>query len=372
MKKTYTVISFGNYETKILISNFIDGEIYPIYKKSFLTKNCYDNSKLIDKDLLLKILEDNFKKIPIDVRKTKIIFNLPVKKLEIQDYISNEFIIRDNFTKNKWLKIWNSSKKNNFKKSLIEIDSKCYSSLINSQETWPIPFDKYIEKFSFRSKHYFIETSIINSYLEIAKKLLISVNSIVCDSLVMNKLFSNPNKRYKLLLNVGHAESSFELYDNYVLIRQETIGFGIKNLTSKICEFASIDEQTSIELLKIYRDLAPIDKDLPLVNHFKEKFMDYSQTKINDISAIIVKWLEKLISRINGHISTLNEKSIEIDEIYIYSSTNIFKTWVDYIKKELYKFVNIICLESNFIGVDESKFISLVASMIYFHQEINN
>lgn len=372
MRKTYTVISFGNYETKILISNFIDGEIYPIYKKSFLTKNCYDNSKLIDRDLLFKILEDNIRKIPINIRETKIIFNLPIKKLQIHDFISNEFIIRDNLTKNKWLKIWNSTKKNNNKKSLMEIDAKCYSSFINSEERWPIPFNDYVEKFSFKSKHYLIETSTVNSYLDLAKKLSINVNSIVCDSLVMNKLFSNPNKRYKLLLNIGHAESSFELYDNYVLMNQETIGFGIKNLTSKICEFASIDEHTSIELLKIYRDLAPIDKDLPLVNHFKEKFMDYSQTKINDISAIIVKWLEKLISRINSHINLLNEKNIEIDEIYIYSSTNIFKTWVDYIKKELYKFVNIICLESNFIGVEESKFISLVASMIYFHQEINN
>lgn len=372
MQNTYTVISFGNYETKILICNFIEDKIYPVYKKSFLTKSCYKNSEIIDKELLVKTLVDEFKKIPININKTKIIFNLPIKKLNIVENHTSDIVINSTLTQKRWNYILNHNIESKSNSKQIELDYKCFSTIADgSTKCWPAPINKPVEKIRCLTKHYLVDRLIIKEYLSIAKELKINLSLLTCDSLIMNHLFSNPERRFKVLLNIGHGESSFELYDNSVLIHQATIKFAIKDLTSKICEFANIDEVTSIELLKKYRDLVPIDMDLPLVNHFKEKYLDYSQTKIADINALIKLWMKKLISYINEYMEKSLSGRIDVSEIYIYSSTNFFKTWTNYIKKNLNKFADIICLEPNYIGIDESKFISLVTTMIHFQKESN-
>ncbi|WP_412032145.1 hypothetical protein [Malacoplasma muris] len=369
MFKTYAVISFGNYETKILISNFINGKIFPVYKSSFLTKNCFSNSVIVDKELLTKILSDQIKRIPISLDKTILIFNLPIKKLNIKDNVSNEIIFKNTLTHKKWDEILKNTMVNKSSKKLLELYSKCFLVRINSNNYWPIPFNKYVEKISYTSRHYLVDRDNMEEYFKIANELKLNVKLFSCDSLVISHLFGNFERKRKLLLNIGHSETSFELYDNMILTYQMTCPFGIKNLTSTICESANIDEITSIELLKIYRNLSPIDNDLPLVNHFKERFLDYSQTKINDISALITSWIIKLINHINSHIKFFLEKKIEIDEIYIYSSTNIFNSWIEFIKKRLVKFSDVICLESKYIGVSESKFLSLIATMLHFDKE---
>lgn len=369
MIQTYTVISFGNYETKILISNFIDGKIFPVYKKSFLTKNCFENSTILDRELLTKILTEQLKKIPIDIDKTTLIFNLPIKKLTIKNNESLETVFNSNLTPSKWNDFLKKTLANKSNDKLIELHSQCFEVRINSQKFWPIPFNKYVEKLSYVSRHYLVVKHYLEEYFKIAKTLKLNVKLYTCDSLVISNLFKNFERKRKLLLNIGHSETSFELYDNMILSFQTTSQFGIKNLTSTICEEANIDEATAIELLKIYKDLAPIDSDLPLVNHFKEKFLDYSQTKINNISSLICEWIVKLINYINKLISFFSSKNVDIDEIYIYSSTNIFNTWIDSIKSKLIKYSDVICLESNFFGINESKYLSLIATMLYFDKE---
>lgn len=372
MKEIYTIISFGNYETKILISHFINGRIYPVYKTSFLSKNCYNKSKIIDEETLLKIFKDELKKIPINIEKTNVIFNLPIKKLIIKDYKSLSFKINSVLTRQMWNEIFYLTNKENVNEEKVLLDAKCYKIFYNNNWSKNIPYGKTIEKMNFESKQYFIKQNDLSCYEKIANKLDLKVKAYLCDSLVMNKLFGHKNKPFKLLINVGHLESMFELYENSILLSQDSILFGIKNLTSVICKNVNIDESIAVDLLNIYRDLANIDEEIPLVNHFKEKFLNYSQTKIKDISEMINKWILNLVSHIENQVHDYLNNGIVIDDIYIYSSSTFFKTWMNNIKDLLSFSANIICLESNFIGISESKYISLIATAIHFKMGNNN
>lgn len=366
MKKIYTVISLGNYESKILSCTFIENQMFPIYVKSFLTKNCLDDSRIIDKEMLTKVLIKEISNIPIDINDSKIIVNIPIKNIKIKHYLSSEYIVTADFTEKFWKdfldKFIFESKEHDF----VEIDKKFLLWNIEGKEFLSPPYGEKINNFSFKMKSYLVEKSIMNEYLDLFKEIFINIDAIVCDSLVMHQLFQRKDRRFKVLLNIGHLVSSLETYDNSVLIGQKKINFGIRDLTLKISKIANIDEVKSIEILKIYKDLAPVNKELPLVNHFKEKYLEYTQTKIQDISELIIKWLKDLISHINSYLKFLYSQSFDVDEIYIYSSTNILGTWTNYIKPRLLKFLDLICLESDVFGINESKFLSLIASVIHY------
>lgn len=372
MKDVFTVISFGNFETKILVLNLLKGKIYPIYKSSFMTKTCFDKSIIVDIETLQKILSEEIGKMPININKTKIIFNIPIKKLILKDYISDEYAIKSVLTTGYWDKIQKTQRDYYHEKNLLLLDSKPYLYIVNKERMDTLPFGKEIQTLSYRSKHYLVNKNQMLDYYEIADNLKLKISSYLCDSLIMNKLFKNNRNKFKLLINVGHYETSFDLYDEFSLLKQNGELFGIRNLTSKISNEANIDELTAIDLLKIYKDMISIDSELPLINHFKEKFLDYSQTKIKHISAWIKKWLKDFAFYTNNQINEYSNRNIQLEDIYIYSSTNIFKTWIDYINSELKQNYNIVCLESNLIGIEESKFISLIATIIHYKKEINN
>ena len=92
-------------------------------------------------------------------------------------------------------------------------------------------------------------------------------------------------KKCSLLLDLYFI--LLEFFRNSILFQQIKIPFGIKDLTSKICDSANIPEDVAINLLKIYRDVSKVDVNLPLINHFKQRFSDYTQTLICDINKFI-------------------------------------------------------------------------------------
>lgn len=369
MKNIYTVISLGNYESKILSCTFIDNKMFPIYVTSFLTKNCLDNSRIIDKEMLINILNDEIKKMPVNITDTKLIINIPIKNIKIKHFLSSEYVISTEFNDAFWKDFLNKFVFETKEHDYVEIDKKFLLWNIEGKEYLAPPYGEKINNFSFKMKSYLVEKEVMNEYIDLFKDIYLNVDSIVCDSLVMHELFKRKDRRYKVLLNIGHLVSSLETYDNMVLIGQKTINFGIRDLTLQISKIANVNEEKAIEILKIYKDLAPVNKELPLVNHFKEKYLEYSQTTIEDISQLIIKWLKDLINHINSYFKFLYSQSFDADEIYIYSSTNVLGTWINYIKPRLLKYLDLICLESEVFGINESKFLSLIASAIQYRNQ---
>lgn len=370
MKENFTVISFGNYETKILICSFIEENLYPIYKKTFITKNCFQESEIIDEELLIDILNKEFKQIPINLKFTNLILNIPIKSLDIINSCKDGIPVNKNFTRESLLELYDNFGKINISSDKVELDKKIISWKINSKPSQFIPKDlpENISTFGWDINTYLCKKSTIDKYKSIfINNFALEPKIITCDSLVMNQLFFNKERKSKVLVNIGHLKSSFERYENEVLIDQTSYDFGIRYLTSEIGKMASIDEIKSIELLKIYKNISAFDKNLALINHFKEKYLNYSQTTIKDIENLIFYWIKHLISLLNYYLKKSSNDFLGVDEIYIYSSMNILDSWFDYMRNNLEKRVDIFSIEPNVFSIRESKFCSLIASIWHYY-----
>lgn len=372
MFNTYTVVSFGNYETKILICTFVNNKIFPIYKTSFLTNNCFQDSVIIDEDLLIKILQKEFIKMPIDLSSTNLILNIPLKNLDIiTNKVSEMPIAKRDVEKEEIINLIKLTD-SNIPEDRLELDKKVIYWKINGNEVSDLNNLDNVETISWKINTYYAPKQVVNKYLEVMKNFKKNIVCITCDSLVMNQLFKNPERKHKVLINIGHLKSSFDRYENGVLIDQKSIDFGIRHLTVEIGKKAMVDEIKSIEMLKIYKDLAVVNEDLALINHFKEKFLDYSQVKISDIDKLISVWMNQLTSIMNFYLKEKEMDILGVDEIYFHSSMNIMDRWFKYVRNLLDKRSDIFSIEPTVFSIHETKYSSLVASILYFHKQQKN
>lgn len=374
MKENFTVISFGNYETKILICTFIEENLFPIYKKSFLTKNCFQESEIIDEELLIETLDKEFKKIPISLKSTNLILNIPLKNLEIVNSCKEAVPVSSNITKEGLIDLVENFGQKNISSEKTELDKKIINWKMNNKSYSYFPnINGNITSFGWNINTYLVKKSVVEKYKHIFEEYFnLEPKMITCDSLVMNQLFLNKERKSKILINIGHLKSSFERYENGVLVNQTSYDFGIRHLTSEIGKIGSIDEEKSIELLKIYKSISSFNKNLALINHFKEKYMSYSQTTIQDIKKQIFIWIKNLIYFLNYYTQKSKLDFLGVDEIYIFSSMNILDSWFPYIRENLEKRADIFSIKSNVFSIKESKYCSLIASIMhYINTKIN-
>ena len=147
MKNTYTVISFGNYETKILVCNYINNKLFPVYKTSFLTNNCIDNSVVTDTELLSEIINNYIKEMPIPIEETRVIFNIPVKSIVIKNHNTDEMLINGNLNSALWDKITKNIGPFVQYENKKEFNRKFYRWQADGVEYFEPPIDKKIKTF---------------------------------------------------------------------------------------------------------------------------------------------------------------------------------------------------------------------------------
>lgn len=374
MRENYTVISFGNYETKILIGTFIENQLFPIYKKSFLTKNCFQESEIMDEELLIETLKKEFQLMPIMLKNTNLILNIPLKSLDIINSSKDSVPVPNNVTKKMLIELIENFGHQNTPSDKIELDKKVINWKINGKSFSYLPnLPENISTFGWNINTYLTKKTVIEKYQSIFIECFgVTPKLITCDSLVMNQLFINKERKSKVLVNIGHLKSSFERYENEVLVNQTSYDFGIRHLTAEIGRMASIDEIKSIEILKIYKTIYSFNSNLALINHFKEKYLDYSQTTIEDIRKLIFVWMKNLISLLNYYLKKSKLDFLGVDEIYIYSSMNILESWFPFIRDNLEKRADIFSIEPNVFSIHESKFCSLIASILHYAKNCNS
>lgn len=371
MYQAYTVISFGNYETKILICTIIDNLLFPIYKKSFITKNSLQDSYILDEHLLSSTLNEEFKKIPLEIFKTNLILNIPLKNVEIwqekgsiNDFVENKKDVKK--------QIFNKTllKKNDLYYDVFELEKKfVYFSKKNQNKN--IKELNQLENIKWKINFYLTNKKNVSPFIEILKDFRLKPSLVTCDSLVMNNLFKNKERKNKVLINIGHLKSTIDRYENEVLINQKSIDFGIRHLTSEISKKAQVDGQEAIKILKVYKDIANIDEKIPLVNQYKEKYFHYTQITINDIDKLIKTWINDLISLVNSSLANIDNDNFGIDEIYFYSSMDILDTLNSNIKKLLDSRTEFFFIKPEIFGIQEPKYCSLIAS-IYHYLDLKN
>lgn len=104
-KDTFTVISLGNYETKIFCCVTEDEKIFPFYNTSFLTNNFFQNSRVIDEELFREALKNAINSMPISINSTNIILNIPIKEVKINNFSSDEYLLNEDFSQDSWTTI---------------------------------------------------------------------------------------------------------------------------------------------------------------------------------------------------------------------------------------------------------------------------
>lgn len=367
--KKYLVISFGNFETKLLLANIDESNnVRVLYKSLFKSRDLIVNSIIKDKEKLLELLstqidkiKEKFKSIP-----ENIILNLPIKDFIIEPLNSEEFTVNKFLNKKQWKKIYDSISYKRNSKGFYIIDKKVHTWFLDGIEYMKPPINIEGNVFSFRTQFYLSDEKYIKPYIELLKKMNIKPNKILHDPLVMPLAFNLNLRQNKVLVNIGHNNTEIILYKNNALINRKNISFAIRDLTSTISIKLGCSEDEAINMLKKYADFLSINnKNIPFLIIEDDKLGKYKSLTIETINNLFSKWLIDLISNINSFYEEATLKRMEMDELYISSSINFFNEWINFLRAKLLVKIDIFNINDQVIGIDEPKFLPLYYSIKY-------
>lgn len=379
MENQVLVISFGNYETKILVGVNTKGRIIPLYTSCFSSKGSIINSFVKDKEYLIRKLNNVF----IDIKKTignfptEIIYNIPLDNLEIREKKSNMFMLdKISLNKENWGKIFRDIQINNI------LNTK-YFCLGKKVTTWNVDGIEYHAtpyglngELWFNTQFFLMEKKDINCYLELFDELGFRKYNIVTDEIVMNNALEKNKLVEQAIINIGDKKTTISLYYNKSLVKIIDYDFGIKKLTSKISEITKVNEEEAIFMLRNYNYYNLIKSDnlddqginaneLPFSISFRDNIMSFDIFSLKNMDDIIKKWINDLVHIINDFSLQIQKNSLDIEELYILSVTNIFKYWIDYLKTSLQFLVSCKVIDNSSNGLFENKFLSLMYSLLY-------
>lgn len=365
----YLVISFGNFETKILLTNVDESEnVRVIYKSLFKSKEMISNSIITDKDKLKDVLVQQIDKIKniFGFIPENIIINLPIKDFIIEPLNSPEYPVNKFLNKKQWKKIYDSIEYTKPLKGYYIIDKKVHTWFLDGIEYTKPPINIDGKIFSFRTQFYLSDEKYVKPYIDLLKKINIKPTKIIHDPLVMPITFNSNLRQNKLLVNIGHNNTEIILYKNNALINRKNISFAIRDLTSTISKKLSCSEDESINILKKYANIISInDKNIPFLIIEDDDYGKYKSLNMETINNMFSNWLIDLISNINSFYEEVTLKRMEIDELYISSSINFFEQWINFIKAKLLVKVDIFNINDVIIGINEPKFLPLYYSVKY-------
>ncbi len=370
--KKYLVISFGNYETKLMLGSVDDNDcIRILYTDTINTKDCISSSMITNKEKLIESIKDKLNKINqmFNVQTNKVILNLPLKEFFIFSEDSEEFHLKKTLNKKQWFKILEKTTYQHENKNQYFIDKKINSWNLDGFEYSKPPFNIDGEKLKFKIQFYYANEDQVRPYINLVQECGIENYQILHDPLALQLAFDENLRQNKMLLNIGHNIFEIILYKNKALIHRKKIEFGIKNLTEEISNKLNVTEEQAINILKDYNDcLVAGDSEIPFAIILGEKYKSFASFHSKTLNMIISKWLMTLVTYVNDEIE---KKHFELDEIYIQSSLDFFEKWINYIKAKLSvknivpTNMNIFIIKNNSIGISENKFNSLYYSIMY-------
>mgnify|MGYP006999716048 CR=1 FL=1 len=383
MNNQILVISFGNYEIKVLVGVKVNKKIIPLYSNSFWTNSSIINSKIENKIFLLTKLNEIF----IDIKNKlnylpkKTIFNIPLDELNIREKRSNTYIIKQPLEKGFWKKIFSEVNISNISiKNYYCIGKKVTKWNINGVDFLVAPYGR-IGELSFNIQLFLIKKEDINCYLELFNELNFKNYEIVTDEIVMSNALQKNNFIEQAIINIGDKKTTISLYYNHSLAKTLGYDFGIKKLTSEISEIIDVNEEQAITMLKDYNDYILIKEstnylnlnmninDLPFAISFKKNIVNFNVLNLKKMNKIIKKWINELANIINDFSLQIQNNSLDIEELYIMTVANIFNYWSPYLKKELKFSTNCHVIDSGNDALFENKYLSLKYCLVHSELE---
>ncbi|MGL5630546.1 MAG: hypothetical protein ACRDCG_02115 [Mycoplasmoidaceae bacterium] len=346
MNNKTLVISFGNYEIKILVGVREGKNAIPLFTSSFSARGLILNSFIIDKDEIQKKLSKIFQEIlekfgeyPLNV-----VYNIPLDNLIIKEQKSDLYIVKEKLSYENWNQIY--SKINSYNKKLFFLGKKVKNWMIDGITYNSLPEGKTGE-LSFNIQFFLIPKIDINCYLDLFNELEFNNYQIVTDEIVMANALNKEYLFEQVIVNIGDLKTTISLYYNHSLIIIIDYDFGIKKLTSKISEITEVDENEAIEILKNYHNYFLFNKnineseekikinDLPLAIKFNLGIGQYLKFNLEMLNKIIKEWVLELADIINNFSFQIERQTYEIEEISILTVTNIFEYWIKFLEENL-------------------------------------
>ena len=372
--KKYLVISFGNYETKILVAYVLNEDIKILHTESFNTKDCIINSKIENFEKLEQLLTnrliyiyDNFGR---DFKNT--IINLPIREFTPFYKKSEEYILKKELNQKIWKKHFEQFKLNNVASNLFFIDKKPLYWYLDEQKHMKPPFNIKGNRFLFEGQFYYAKNEIVEPFLKVLKDLEINKYDLVFDSLISVEAFDDNAWRNQLLINIGHNIVEIINYKNGALTKKNIIKIGIQNLTREISKVLNILEEDSISILKDYHKSISLDENNITFGVVQENTIGkYKKVDSKYINLLINKWLSNLCLEISKSLNEIHINNEEIDDIYISSSLDFIPYWISLIESKLISQFNtknkikIKVFKNNIFGIEENKYNLLYYSLLY-------
>ncbi len=372
--KKYLVISFGNYETKILVAYALNEDIKVLHTESINTKDCIINSKIENFEKLEQLLNnrliyiyDNFGK---DFENT--IINLPIREFTPFYKKSEEYILKKELNEKIWKKHFDQFKLNNVASNLFFIDKKPLYWYLDEQKHMKPPFNIKGNRFLFEGQFYYAKNEIVEPFLKVLNDLNISKYDLVFDSLISVEAFDDNAWRNQLLINIGHNVVEITNYKNGALTKKDIIKIGIQNLTKEISNVLNILEEDSISILKDYHKSISLDENNITFGVIQENTIGkYKKVDSKYINVLINKWLSNLCLEISKSLNQIDINDEEVDDIYISSSLDFIPYWISLIESKLISQFNtknkikIKVFKNDIFGIDENKYNLLYYSLLY-------
>lgn len=383
MNDQILVISFGNYETKVLVGVKLKDKTISLYSNSFWSSGSIVNSVIKDKDFLMRKLFEIFKDIKNKLNhfpKT-IIYNIPLEDLSIREKKSNTYIINQPLDKELWQKIFSEITINDISNvKYYCIGKKITKWNINETKFHTIPYGRTGE-LTFNIQLFLLSKEDISSYLQLFQELKFPNYEIVTDEIVMSNALEKNNFIEQAIINIGDKKTTISLYYNHSLAKSLGYDFGIKKLTSNISEMIDVDEEQAITMLKNYNDYILIREsikefnlkidvnDLPFAISFKNSITNFNMFNLKLMNETIKEWINELANIINDFYLQIQNNSLDIEELYIMTVANIFDYWSPYLKKNIELSANCRVIDSGVDALFENKYLSLRYCLVHHELE---
>lgn len=364
MRNVYTCIDIGSDSIKIVVCELYHGR-YNLLATATIKSKGIKKGLITDvleaKNCIKKCFNDIESILGFKIKKVIAIipsyfseFNMIKGEIEIQDsHVSGKDIV--NVLQNAMRKSLEVTKE---MVTIIPIDF----SLDN--EITKFPLGKITKNLRARAIMVSVPKKNIYSVVELLNSIGITAVdiSLGCIGDINTFRDENVDQTISCVINIGSEKTEVSLYNKGIIVKQNIINMGSKNVDNDIAYIYKVDIETAKELKEKF---AIINKNSAALNEVKDiSCKDGQVIKVNqyELSEIVVSRINEILTLANQEINSLS--SHKPNYIFVTGGITNMNNFNQICREKLGKCA--IIGSVNLIGLRNNKFSSAIGNIIYF------
>ena len=364
MRNVYTCIDIGSDSIKIVVCELYHGR-YNLLATATIKSKGIKKGLITDvleaKNCIKKCFNDIESILGFKIKKVIAIipsyfseFNMIKGEIEIQDsHVSGKDIV--NVLQNAMRKSLEVTKE---MVTIIPIDF----SLDN--EITKFPLGKITKNLRARAIMVSVPKKNIYSVVELLNSIGITAVdiSLGCIGDINTFRDENVDQTISCVINIGSEKTEVSLYNKGIIVKQNIINMGSKNVDNDIAYIYKVDIETAKELKEKF---ATINKNSAALNEVKDiSCKDGQVIKVNqyELSEIVVSRINEILTLANQEINSLS--SHKPNYIFVTGGITNMNNFNQICREKLGKCA--IIGSVNLIGLRNNKFSSAIGNIIYF------